>query len=211
MTACFGGYDPVRDLPAHGFDDAVLVTDDRDLVTSGWRVVYEDGSGDPRMDAKRAKMLPWEYTDCDAAVWLDASFEITSPGFADWTRAHLERADFTAWIHPERRIDITDEAEVSMTLPKYQGMRIREQAAHYKAEGFPDLWGLFACGTLGWVFTEETRALGEAWLEECRVWSPQDQISLPYLLWRTGMRFGTWSGNEYRNEFVRLRWDERRG
>jgi hypothetical protein len=34
-------------------------------------------------------MLPWLFTDCDAAVWLDASFEITSPQFRWWVGKHL--------------------------------------------------------------------------------------------------------------------------
>jgi len=210
VTACYGAYDPVRSLPAdHGFDDAVCVTDTALGIGDGWRVHLEKASGSPRLQAKKPKMMPWLYTDCDAAVWLDASFEVLGSGFAGFARAALERDDFVVWTHPEGRVDITDEARVSMTLKKYQGSRVREQAAFYKEQGFPENWGLFAAGTIGWVFTPTVKRFGSLWLRECHDWSIQDQISLPYLLWREGKPFGVWQSNEYANPYVRLRWDER--
>jgi hypothetical protein len=215
VTACYGAYDPVRSLPAnHGFDDAVLVTDDRSLVTDtvsgigGWRVVYEPRDEHPRLAAKRAKMMPWLYTDCDAAVWLDASFEVTGP-LSKWVRPLLAGNDLIVWTHPEGRIGIEQEAPVCWDWPKYRDYDMRGQLAAYRAEGMPEKWGLFAAGTIGWVFTEGARRFGELWLEENRRWSVQDQVSLPYLLWSTGKRFGVWPANEYKNPYVSLRWDER--
>ena len=210
ITACYGAYDPVRPLPEdHGFDDAVLVADDRSLISDGWRVHLEPSDESPRLAAKRAKMMPWLYTDCDAAVWLDASFEVLGSGFAGFARAALDQDDFVVWQHPEGRVDITDEAQVSMTLKKYQGSRVKEQAAFYKAQGFPENWGLFAAGTIGWRFTPTVKRFGSLWLRECHDWSIQDQVSLPYLLWSEGMKFGIWQANEYQNPFLALRWDQR--
>ena len=210
ITACYGAYDPVRPLPEwHGFDDAVCVTDDASIVGDGWRVHVEPRGEHPRLAAKRPKMLPWLFTDCDAAVWLDASFEITSPRFHSWALQHLERDDFVVWVHPEGRIDFADEAEICWDWPKYAGYDIRGQVQAYLADGMPRGWGLFACGTLGYRFTPEVKALGAAWYAEQEEWSIQDQVSLPYLLWRTGLPFGHWQGNEYENPYLRLRWDER--
>lgn len=210
ITACYGAYDPVRSLPEwHGFDDAVCISDGRVEVGEGWRHVVEPSEELPRLAAKRPKMMPWLFTDCDAAVWLDASFEIVDRGFAAWTRAHLVVNDFVVWLHPEGRFDLRDEAAVCWDWPKYAGFDMRGQVAHYVAEGMPERWGLFACGTVGWVFTEEAKRLGRFWYGENVRWSIQDQVSLPYLLWREGKRFGVWQGNEYRNRYLRLRWDER--
>jgi hypothetical protein len=64
ITANFGGYDPVRDLPEdHGFDDVVCVTDTVSGIGDGWRVHLEKPSGSARLAAKRPKMMPWLYTD----------------------------------------------------------------------------------------------------------------------------------------------------
>lgn len=209
ITACFGGYDPVRSLPEnHGFDDAVCVTDNPDGVGEGWRVHVEPVSVNPRLTAKRPKMMPWLYTDCDAAVWLDASFQVQA-GFHAWAIPHLERDDFVVWIHPEGRVDITDEARVSMGLKKYHGSHVLEQARSYKEQGFPHNWGLFAGGTVGWRFTPQTQRFGALWHRECEDWSIQDQVSLPYVLWSEGMKFGIWQANEYENPYLTLKWDER--
>lgn len=210
ITSCYGAFDPVRSLPDwHGFDDAVCVTDDASIVGDGWRVHVEPRDEPPRLAAKRPKMLPWLFTDCDAAVWLDASFEIVGRGFRWWTEQHLLREDFVVWTHPEGRIDYADEAKVCWHWPKYRGYNIRGQVDHYNQAGMPRRWGLFACGTIGWRFTPATKRLGARWYDEQIRWSVQDQVSLPFLLWDSGMPFATWQANEYDNEFLRLRWDER--
>ena len=210
ITACYGAYDPVRPLPEwHGFDDAVCVTDDPAIVGEGWRVHVEARDEHPRLAAKRPKMLPWLFTDCDAAVWLDASFEITSRDFRWWTDKHLAFSDFTVWRHPEGRIDFADEAAVCMDWPKYADYDIRGQVQHYLNDGMPRGWGLFACGTVGYVFTPKVKRLASRWYDENVKWSIQDQVSLPFLLWDSGLPFGTWQANEYNNPFLRLRWDER--
>ena len=211
ITAVYGDYDPIRDLPAdHGFDDAICVTDGMGRVGDGWRSIIEPSDLSPRLAAKRPKMMPWLYTDCDAAVWLDASFEvIAGSGAATWARGHLARNDFVVWIHPEGRSCIQQEAEVCWFFDKYKDYPIREQVASYMADGMPSLWGLFACGTVGWRFTDEAKALGEARFAEQERWSVQDQLSLPYLLWDSGKPFAIWQANEYDNPYFKLRWDER--
>lgn len=209
ITACYGAYDPIRALPeGHGFDDAVLVTESLDVVTEGWRVHFEPRNEHPRLAAKRPKMMPWLYTDCDAAVWLDASFEITGD-LSSWVRPILQVEDFVAWVHPEGRVDFADEAAVCWDWPKYAGYDLRGQVEAYKADGMPRHWGLFAAGMLGWRFTEEAMAVGKWWYGQQVRWSVQDQVSLPYVLWLKGKRFGTWPANEYDNPYVKLRWDER--
>jgi len=210
ITGNYGSYDPVRPLPEwHGFDDAVLVTNHRDIATEGWRVHLDPRDEPPRLAAKHPKMNPWNYTDCDAALWVDASIEITSPLLRPWAAAHLKRDDLVIWSHPEGRICLEQEAEVCWNFPKYADQPIREQAAAYLAAGMPRYWGLFAAGVIAWRFTPEARAFGEAWLAEQYTGTIQDQISLPYLLWENGKQFGVWNANQYDNPYIRIRWDER--
>lgn len=210
ITGNYGAFDPVRPLPDwHGFDDAVCVTDKASGIGDGWRVHVEPSEQAPRLAAKRPKMMPWLYTDCDAAVWLDASFEITGRGFSGWVREHLERNDFVVWKHPEGRDCLTQEGPVCWDWEKYRGFDMRGQVKAYMDDGMPQWWGLFACGTVGYRFTPEVKAVALRWYGENVRWSVQDQISLPYVLWRSGLPFGLWRANEYDNPYVRVRWDER--
>ena len=209
ITAVYGSYDPVRALPDdHGFDDAICVTDGECEVGQGWRVIIDRRDEPARLASKRPKMMPWLYADTESAVWIDGSFQVNPP-FAKWAQGHLDLSDFVVWQHPEGRIDIRQEVDVCWFFPKYKDFPMREQLQSYIDDGMPEHWGLFACGTVGWNFTEETRALGEAWYAEQVKYSIQDQVSLPYLLWKTGMKFSLWQANEYNNPYVTLRWDER--
>jgi hypothetical protein len=209
ITACFGSYDPLHKLPlGHGFDEALCVTDDPGSVPDGWTAVHVPGSGDPRLDAKVPKMEPWRFTDAELVVWLDASFQVTGD-LAGWAQGQLAKRDFVVWQHPEGRICLGQEAEVCWQFPKYERFPVMEQARSYFDDGMPRYWGLFAAGMLGWRVTEGTREFGSRWLGEQSRWSPQDQVSLPYLLWDSGLPFGLWPANEYRNDFVQLRWDLR--
>lgn len=208
ITANFGGYDPLPVAP-QGFDDAVCVTDRVTSASDGWRVHLEPTSDDPRLAGKRPKMNPWLYTDCDAAIFVDASIEVTTPDLRKWVEPLLTVHDFIVWSHPEGRTDLRDEAAVCWDWPKYSTYPIREQVKYYEDEGMPRNWGLFACGLIGWRFTDEAKSFGNLWLQEQHNWSIQDQISLPYLLWREGKRFGIWPANQYQNLFFRIRWDRR--
>lgn len=208
ISALFGAYDPLSP-PPDGFDDAVCITDGAEGVPDGWRVVVEPGSDDPRLDSKRAKMQPWRYTDCDAAIFLDASIEVTSPNLRAWVEPQLTFADLVVWSHPEGRTCYRDEAAVCWDWPKYSRYDMRGQVDAYASDGMPEKWGLFACGMIGWRFTDEAKAFGDAWLAEQSKWSCQDQVSLPYLLWREAKPFGIWPANQYQNPHIRVRWDKR--
>lgn len=208
ITANFGGYDPLFPAPG-GFDDTVCVTDEVTSVADGWRAHLHTPRVSPRMASKHPKMNPWLYTDCDAALWVDASIEITSADIRRWVEPQLAQHDLIVWQHPEGRNDIREEGPVCWDWPKYEPYPIREQVEAYVADGMPERWGLFACGMIGWRFTEDAKRFGDLWLEEQYKWSIQDQISLPYLLWREGKRFGVWPANQYQNDLLRIRWDRR--
>ena len=143
----------------------------------------------PCMAAKWHKLWP-----CfQPMIWIDANMEITSPGFA--RQAHAAVHDGVALYRHPRRDCIYDEAEASLGAEsqggKYDGQPIREQVEHYRREGHPEHAGLWACGTIAWD-VQDTKAwrLGAAWLTECQRWSFQDQLSLPVVARRLGIKPG---------------------
>jgi hypothetical protein len=71
-------------------------------------------------------------------------------------------------------------------MKKYAGLMVEEQAAHYKASGMPDGWGLWATGIMARRNCWWSEDFGERWLAEQVRWSYQDQVSEPYILWQMG-------------------------
>src|SRR5205085_532909 len=126
----------------------------------------------PNLAAKTPKMCPWRYTDADVVVWLDASFQITSPSFL----REMCEYEFGQFDHNARDC-IYDEVEHCIPLAKYSFLPLQEQAAHYREQGHPEHWGLWATGFIVRKHTPTVEQFGEAWLAENEKWSFQDQVS----------------------------------
>lgn len=183
VTASYGAFDHVRPQIDQDIDvEWWCFTDAPDDVPAPWRTVHEPRPEPPRLAAKRYKMTPTleGFTD---VVWIDANMQVTSHGFA---RAvlHARHDGVAVWRHP-RRDCIYTEADASVGAEgqdgKYADQPIAEQVAHYRAHGYPEHAGLYACGTVAWDFGQPRAVeLGRLWLEECTRWSIQDQLSLPY-------------------------------
>jgi O-antigen biosynthesis protein len=204
ITAIFGGYDNLKPLPdGHGFDKAFCFTDNRDLVSEGWEVIYVLSNEHPRLAAKRPKLVPFNFISTDVAVWLDGSFQIIDNGFKDFCLDSLGDKDFILWDHPENRNCLYQEAVYCQDWPKYRDYPIRKQTDFYRSEGMPENFGLYAAGTIVWANNDSAKRFGKAWLTENEEWSIQDQISYPYLLWKLQPAAGTFPLGEFTNPYLR--------
>jgi Protein of unknown function (DUF616) len=189
VTALYGGGDVIR--PQAEQDTAcrwLCHTDDPKLeVPEPWeKVVQAPQFKNPRLAAKVPKMLPEAYP----WIWIDANIEITSRSFA--RQALVCVSDGMALYRHPRRDCIYTEAEASVGAEsqggKYDGQPIAEQVASYLASGHPEHGGLYACGTIAYDGIDPR--FGPYWLAECARWSIQDQLSLPVVLRRLGIRPG---------------------
>jgi hypothetical protein len=176
VTSVYSDYDELKPIvEQEGADvDWVCVTD-RPRDCHGWRLVIEPRPAmHPNVAAKRAKMLPWEYTDTDVSVWIDASFRVKSARFiADTVPYARPIAQFK---HPWRDC-VYKEAESSLGLPKYVGLPIEEQMQVYRSWCHPEHWGLWSTGFIVRQHVPEVRVLCERWLRTCQEWGFQDQLS----------------------------------
>lgn len=189
LTAIYGGYDDLKPaLPQEGMDvEWVLVTDDPGILDGhlGWRVVHERRPGmHPNRAAKHPKFRPWEYTDAPASVWVDGSCRVFAPWFAAQALSYAD--PIAQFAHPDRDC-IYDEAREALTVAKYAGEPVSEQAACYMAAGHPEHWGLWAATVIARQHTPAVRSLGEAWTAHVDQWSFEDQISQPFVLRNLGL------------------------
>jgi Protein of unknown function (DUF616) len=206
ISAVYGGYDVVKPaIPQQGIDaEWVLVTDDPSIPDGhlGWRVICDPRPGvAPIRAAKHPKFRPWEYTDAPMSVWIDGSCRVRSATFA---------ADVLAYAHPlaqfvsPDRDCIYDEAAVSLTIPKYDGEPVTEQAECYRAAGHPEHWGMWCATVIARRHTDVVKALGEAWTAEVEHWSCEDQISQPWVLRNLGLTPATLPGYYRLNQWLTI-------
>lgn len=199
VCAIYGGYDLIPPVP-EGVDDAVLITDVP--VRSGWRNIVEPSEVHPRLAAKRPRCRPDLYTDCEASLWMDGSVHVLDGRFLRLVREQLSQHELVLWDHPEERDCFLQEANHCHDWPKYREGPLLQQAAHYLSEGMPEHFGLWATGSIARRHSDGMQRLGDAWLSEMERWTIQDQVSLPYLLWREGIVPGTFGLDQLDNDMV---------
>jgi hypothetical protein len=191
VSSVYGGYDqPSPGVPQFLPDaecEYVLVTD-QPYDCHPWRVVVEPRPQlHPRLAAKVAKCRPDLYADADFYVWMDTSFHVNAVDFVSWMVSHLEHGPMAQIRHPDRS-RIVDEADVSAHMTKYAGLPVKEQAAHYVERGYPDGWGLWATGLIGYRSCPEAQVFGDAWLREQMRFTYQDQLSEAPVLHALGLK-----------------------
>lgn len=144
---------------------------------------------DPRRRAKYPKCWPWfsnilkEY---DYAIWIDGSMQILDAEFPHKILEHMTNG----WVISPH-FDGRDCAygEATIRPPKYANEPLDEQVEHYKKKGFPEHQGLYECGVMARdMKNPKVEEVGRRWLRENLEWSYQDQVSLPYVLWKTGFK-----------------------
>lgn len=205
ITAIYDGYDTLKPaMPQEGIDvDWVCVTDTVPSKVDtflGWRIVYEPLPGvHPNRAAKHPKTHPWRYTDAPASVWLDASFQATSPTFV---RDALSYAGPLAQFSHPWRDCLYDEVEASRGLSKYAGQPLLEQARAYRDSGHPEHWGLWAAGVIARFHTPAVQSFGDLWKSQIDLWSFQDQVSEPFALRLLGLRPVDLPGTHFANNWL---------
>lgn len=197
VTCSLGGYDRGFEMPAQTVPHELI-----DLAETGWGGALHHAH--PRMLAKVPKCRPDMWTDADVMIWVDGSFQILSPDFVRWCIDSLGDGSVGMIRHPHRTT-IMAEAEVSAGMTKYQGHPVIEQARHYQRLGYEDQSGLWATGLIVWRNRPSSADLGDAWLAEQLRWTWQDQISLPFLLWKHGVTVTELAGPIYPHPMFNIR------
>lgn len=188
-TAVTNAYDHMRVNELLRDDiDYYFFTDDASehlVPQKHWRRVRLETNGHPRRDSKPPKLNPHQFDflrEYDYVIWVDGSITIHNFDFPNELLSHLNNGMVLS-PHFDGRKDAYGEATIRP--PKYALEPFDEQCAYYRGQGFPTGYGLYECGIIARnMKSEPVELLGKLWMDQIELWSIQDQVSLPYCLWR---------------------------
>jgi hypothetical protein len=178
---------------------------------SNWEVRRMETS---RLDdvrrAKEYKLLPHRYfPDYDVSIWIDGNIDVVGDLQPLVRTSELER--FLAFRHPERDCAYA-EAEECIRLGKDAEAIIRRQMDRYRVEGLPARSGLIEANVLIRRHNDpQVIELMEAWWREILAGSRRDQLSFPYVAWKSGFVYRTLGDQSARgtSPCFQARWDRR--
>jgi len=219
ITAITGGKDNLSPAPKLHQVDCVLFVDEIPKDDKGWNVFllpqFSQLTRADRRNAKIPKILPFMFLHgFDFVVWQDGGHML---------QVHPEKLvqkylidqdkDIAAFKHGRAFVGqdhncIYKEAENIKKIGFLEDPKvIDEQIAAYRAEEYPEDYGLSCNAGMIWRNCESNWRLGLTWWEQICRYSSRDQMSFFYSLWKTELRDrltyidGHWEQN---NEIRRL-------
>ena len=154
-----------------------------------------------RRTARYYKCLPHRVMpDADIWIWVDGNVR---PRIAPITmvRKWLPKgSDLATFNHPDRS-DIWEEVDACIRFKKDRPKVLREQLRAYSNDGHPRRWGLAETKVVIRRNTPEMVALNEEWWEEIMKYSLRDQVSLPHVCWRRGVKWSVIPGKATHSQY----------
>jgi len=192
VTSIVGNRDLIRDKQVTEGADFIAFTDQ---YSKTWEVREPyDGFKEPIMNAKIHKILIHKFIDTDISVWLDGnmSLEVPVEKVVNW----LGDYDMVAFPHPTRHCSY-EEIEACIQLEKGNKEELEKQRDKYLSEGYPLQNGLAQCNILVRRHNKRTADFNERWWAEICVSSGRDQVSFPYVLNKSDIKFKYLRGKGY--------------
>lgn len=152
-----------------------------------WEPQYAEPRWDARRTARHYKAVPHRYMDADVWVWVDGNVRLLAAPEVI-VDEYLGDADLAIFRHPDRQC-LYVEAQFCASRGKDNAQTLHRQTAVYHEAGMPRNWGLPETRCVIRRNTPQMRDLGEAWWAELEQHSVRDQVSLPYVCWKAGVRW----------------------
>lgn len=169
---------------------------------SSWEIIYIDQVNNLRKKAREVKTNIHSFIDdTDYWLWMDnnCQLQVDPHKFI----SYLSNCDIVVMPHPERN-NIIEEAQVLYKWKPEQSEGIQEAVNKYYREGYvPN--DLYETKVLMRRNNERVREFNSLWWEQIQQFSIRDQISFPYVSWRTKTYINTFPGNNSRSE-ARMQW-----
>ena len=192
-TCIVGPYDmPKTPLLHYSNCKYILFTDQINVEAPGWEVrplpAQVLAQANPTAKNRYLKFHPHEFFDTDYSIYIDGNVRpLTSwEGMLPPAGSKTGLAMFT---HPYRDCIYT-EAKACLALGKGNPEKLKAQIVRYQQEKFPAHYGLNeATLIVADLRNSKSKEILTAWWNEfLNSASNRDQIALPYVLWKMGLK-----------------------
>jgi hypothetical protein len=197
-TAITGNYDLLKEQPEDcrlGVEFTAFMDRMQDSPT--WQIQEAETSAETScLNAKAHKILSHKFfPDDEVTLWVDGSIEIC-PGISlpKIANHYLRDADIAVFCH-RRRYCLYQEAAHCIQRRRDVPEIIRRQIFRYTQEFYPVDNGLAECTIILRRNTLKIKDFNEFWWREIRQGSIRDQISFPYVVWKTGIKVNYFPGS----------------
>ncbi len=196
-------YSPPCMYPSNVVDDVqfVFFSDSTSQNDNFWQHFLIDESDiKPVYLAKVFKVFSHVlFPNAKLTVWLDANLVLKS--VSNVLQSIPVNSDLVLFNHPIRKT-IKGEALACARLAKGEKKKLYSQVANYRRLGYPLGFGLFAGGFIIRRSNKTVEATMHDWWEEINKYTPRDQISLPYVVWKNEVRYTLVRGDLLKNDCV---------
>lgn len=210
-TALYGDRDQLKN-PLYDIEDADLFcfTDNKKLKSKHFNVVYREPShSDPNRSAKKFKVLGdpilrnYKYT-----FWVDGSILIKFTDPKELAEYLLQGKDIAFFGHPDGRKGFEEFEFILQNNAMHNfddSEKIESQMNKYKSENMPEDLPVLAGGLIVRNnLSERIEKFNQSWWKEIETHSKRDQLSLPYVLWKTGIPYHQIGGLLWNNEIIEV-------
>ena len=183
FTIHFGGHDqPHEPFVSEGWD-YLMFTNRDDIESDTWKVIKVTTPLPDYLAARYVYINSHRFVDgYDYSLMVGGQIHV----IGDLNTLDIDfSADFNMMQHPCRTC-IYKEAEIIERENIDKTMNFVPQIAKYRDEGFPENYGLNACGIIGRHNNCFTEAFEREWWHQVMTGSYRDQLSFDYIRWKLG-------------------------
>ncbi|MCK4791372.1 MAG: DUF616 domain-containing protein, partial [Desulfobacteraceae bacterium] len=205
-TAISGCCDTLRD-PEYVTPgvDYVCFTDNAHLHSEVWQIrPLPPFENDYVRQAKIPKILPHKFfPNHHVSLWVDSNIRLLGDLTPLITEA-IEHRNMALFRHPEDRPSLEAEVQACIQMDKDDPLILSSQIEAYQQAGLPPDQSLPACMVILRRHQNPQIVVAmETWWEEIKNHSRRDQISLPYIVWKHGLKYETIDDNVRDNAFFK--------
>lgn len=199
-----GAYDDVHEIQDKCKDlDYILFTNNRDIKSQSWRVIYidnDEGLSDVLL-ARKTKILGHPYLEkYDYTIYIDGKF-CPNNNIHEYVTKYRGDQSMLCFPHPGW-CTVSDEIVQVVNQGKIEQDLVEKQWNYYLANGYKDDYGLCDTGIL--IRDKDDSQLQQVmqdWWKEVSTRSHRDQISFTYVAWKNNYCFDLCIEDIYDNEY----------